>query len=426
MHRKLLFIVLPIAALSQTQVDLHTQSKSVDFTSATFTRPVKTGTTLPGTCSTGDLYFNTAAAAGSNLYGCVSTNTWVLQSGGSGGGGGGGTGTVTWQTGGSTTASASQADFVAGAGILLAGTAPGGTYELQASADQSFMLSRGNAQVGTTMTLTETSSSSSAYTTTTNPVFSALPSGSSQLPVWSWKVVNGCSGGALTMQVNTLPATPASLLNPDGSNPTTSQCAAGQKLLVTYDSVANTFVIVGGEASGSGGGGGGGSTSLVLFNGPVVSCINGQAYPLLNVTNVSYNCNSSTPAGGASGGVALMSTAVTTSGIVYQFIWPSGVTALNVQVFGWAGSSASLTVTMTAALGCSSPTGAFGSGTHNSGVTGSATSSYGNYNAFSMNSLALTGCSAGYPAFVQIVPSGAYLSAGDIYYVTNVVITATL
>lgn len=241
MFRRILFIALPLAGLSQTQVDLRTQSKSVDFTGAAYTRPVKTGTVLPATCSTGDLFFNTSAAAGSNLFACVSTNTWALQSGAGG--------ITTFQTGGSTTSSASLANFVAGSGILLTGTSPGGNFQLQISPDTSVIPTKANLQAGATMTLTETSISSSAYTTTTNPVFSALPSGAGQLPVWSWKVGTGCSGGGLTMQVNTLPAGPAPLLNPDGSNPTATQCAAGQKLLVTYDSAANSFVIVGGEAA---------------------------------------------------------------------------------------------------------------------------------------------------------------------------------
>jgi hypothetical protein len=76
-----------VPAAGQTQVDLRTQTKSVDFTAAPSTRPVKTGTTLPAVCTTGDLFFKTNAPAGSNLYACVAANTWVLQSGGGGGGG---------------------------------------------------------------------------------------------------------------------------------------------------------------------------------------------------------------------------------------------------------------------------------------------------------------------------------------------------
>lgn len=43
------------------------------------TRPLKFGTTLPVTCWTGDLFFNTSAAAGANLFACVALNTWVTQ-----------------------------------------------------------------------------------------------------------------------------------------------------------------------------------------------------------------------------------------------------------------------------------------------------------------------------------------------------------
>src|ERR1041385_1632169 len=42
-------------------------------------RAVSFGTALPATCYTGDLFFKTNAAAGSNVYACVSTNTWVVQ-----------------------------------------------------------------------------------------------------------------------------------------------------------------------------------------------------------------------------------------------------------------------------------------------------------------------------------------------------------
>jgi hypothetical protein len=44
---------------------------------------VPSSTTLPGTCSVGQVYFDTDAATGQNFYGCTSTNTWTLMSGGS-------------------------------------------------------------------------------------------------------------------------------------------------------------------------------------------------------------------------------------------------------------------------------------------------------------------------------------------------------
>lgn len=62
---------------AQTLVDLRTQSKSIDFSAASSTKPFQTGTTLPATCAVGAAYFDTAAPAGKNLYGCTSANTWT-------------------------------------------------------------------------------------------------------------------------------------------------------------------------------------------------------------------------------------------------------------------------------------------------------------------------------------------------------------
>ena len=59
---------------SQTQVDLRTQSKSVDFSGASSTKPFKSGTSLPVSCGAGEMFFKTDAPAGANLYGCVASN----------------------------------------------------------------------------------------------------------------------------------------------------------------------------------------------------------------------------------------------------------------------------------------------------------------------------------------------------------------
>src|ERR1700681_1048588 len=72
-------------AFSQsTQVDLATQSKDVDFGGAVSTRPMKSGTVIPGTCNLGEMFFKQDAAAGSNLYACTAANQWTVESGGIG------------------------------------------------------------------------------------------------------------------------------------------------------------------------------------------------------------------------------------------------------------------------------------------------------------------------------------------------------
>jgi hypothetical protein len=67
-----------------TQINLGTQGRNIDFSNASSTRPAKTGTTLPATCSPGDLFFKSNAPAGQNLYGCSAANTWTMQAGSSG------------------------------------------------------------------------------------------------------------------------------------------------------------------------------------------------------------------------------------------------------------------------------------------------------------------------------------------------------
>lgn len=48
---------------------------------------VPNGTSLPGTCSVGQVYMDTDATSGQRIYACESSNTWVLQGGGGGGNG---------------------------------------------------------------------------------------------------------------------------------------------------------------------------------------------------------------------------------------------------------------------------------------------------------------------------------------------------
>ena len=79
-HRVLAGWMIAAAAASliaQTKVDLRTQSKSVDFSAAPLTKPVRTGTSLPGTCSLGEMFYLTSATPGYNLYYCTASNVWT-------------------------------------------------------------------------------------------------------------------------------------------------------------------------------------------------------------------------------------------------------------------------------------------------------------------------------------------------------------
>lgn len=49
----------------------------VDNSFATSTKPSKAGTSLPGTCATGETYLKTDASAARQWYVCSATNTWT-------------------------------------------------------------------------------------------------------------------------------------------------------------------------------------------------------------------------------------------------------------------------------------------------------------------------------------------------------------
>lgn len=68
-------------AMAQTRIDLRTQTKSVDFSAASSTKPSQTGTNLPVTCAVGQTFLNTSAQPGQNLYVCTTANVWTAQGG---------------------------------------------------------------------------------------------------------------------------------------------------------------------------------------------------------------------------------------------------------------------------------------------------------------------------------------------------------
>jgi hypothetical protein len=81
-RRGLLIAIFAGALYGQlTQVDLRLQSRDVDFSGASGTKPFRSGNGLPATCGQGEMYYRLDASAGMNVYGCTSTNSWTLEQG---------------------------------------------------------------------------------------------------------------------------------------------------------------------------------------------------------------------------------------------------------------------------------------------------------------------------------------------------------
>jgi hypothetical protein len=79
----LLAVLIPVFGQTPTTLDLSTQSRNVDFSNFRFTRPLTTGSSLPPTCQIGQLFFNTAVAAGTNVFSCTAQDTWTAVGSGS-------------------------------------------------------------------------------------------------------------------------------------------------------------------------------------------------------------------------------------------------------------------------------------------------------------------------------------------------------
>ncbi|MBV9504185.1 MAG: hypothetical protein JO323_04180 [Acidobacteriia bacterium] len=78
-------LALAGSVTAQTLIDLRTQTKSVDFSAASSTKPSQVGTTLPATCAVGQTFLNTRSQPGQNLYICTAANVWTVQGGGGAG-----------------------------------------------------------------------------------------------------------------------------------------------------------------------------------------------------------------------------------------------------------------------------------------------------------------------------------------------------
>lgn len=227
MNRCMLGLALITSAWAQTKVDLRSQSKSVDFSEASSTRPFKSGLTLPTVCAVGDMFFKTNAPAGQNLFGCVSPNNWALQADGEGGGG---AGAITIALDDTTIGTTTRQNFVTGTGLVNAIGDTGTQINVQQSADTAVLQSLANAQSGAALACVSGSDSATTFTCNLSPTLQQY----SVNMLLHWRAgVNG-AGGATTLNVDTLGAIPVRGI--DGvSNPTAADIAANEPHLLWFD-----------------------------------------------------------------------------------------------------------------------------------------------------------------------------------------------
>jgi hypothetical protein len=225
---------IPLAG--QTQVDLHTQSKGIDFQGAPYTRPLKASATLPSTCSVNDMLLLTTAPAGANIYACLSPNTWSGE--------GGGVSLLTVQNGGSIVGTRGNLNFVPGTGLVNVITDLGNAINVQQAIDTALVVSKPSLQAGETVMCQSASGSGAAYTCSMNPTLTAYTAGM----IIAWLPDRNGSSGATTLNIDTLGA--KRVKEWDGAtDPGISDIVTSKPMLLWYDGAVFRMLFT--SASGS-------------------------------------------------------------------------------------------------------------------------------------------------------------------------------
>jgi hypothetical protein len=211
---------IPLGA--QTQVDLRTQSKDVDFQAATFTKPFKSGTSLPLTCTPTEMFFLTSAPAGMNVYGCPDGG-WVSEGGG---------GAITIKNTGTSVGSRSILDLSSGTGLILATSDTGQSILIQSSLDTAIIQTRSSSQSGASLWCTSSGGSGTTYSCVLSPTLSTYTAGM----VLHWKPDANGAGGTTTINVDTLG--PAAIKLADGiTDPAPGDLIGGRVYEIWYDGI---------------------------------------------------------------------------------------------------------------------------------------------------------------------------------------------
>jgi hypothetical protein len=208
----LLLVVLISAttAMAQTQLDLSTQAKNVDFSKAISTKPVQVVSTLPASCSQFQIVFLTSAIPGQNLFFCTAANTWTQQS-----------------------VSGSSTNVLAGFGVLLVTSGPL-TY---ITVDTSVILSRATAQASTS-NFCQSTSGTTNYACSLTPTLQAytgpnsIPPGSTCLVLY----VDVPNTASATLNVDHLGPVP--ILERSGATLSGGDIPASQPILACYSGSA--------------------------------------------------------------------------------------------------------------------------------------------------------------------------------------------
>jgi len=226
---------------SQTLVDLRTQSKDVDFSTANTTKPFKTGTVFPVTCSVGETFFNTNAVAGSNLYACTALNSWTLETGSPG---------LNIAINGITQGTQPTLNLISAPGVIetCANNTGASRVDCMPAADTAYMLNRATHQAGTDLSVISSGGNPTVYTGGVNPSLIAY----TQNQTFSWIPDVAC-GVSPTLNINGIGPIPLKKLSSGALTPlAANDCAATVPYLIrAHGTPVDAFVLSTDNSGGS-------------------------------------------------------------------------------------------------------------------------------------------------------------------------------
>lgn len=212
------------SAAAQTQIDLRTQAKSVDFSGANSTKTLKMGAALPSTCAVGEVFFNTAAPSGANIYACTAANTWSVQ------GTTGTAGATQIQNYGSPVGARGVINVIPGAGLTTVMTDTGSQINVQLALDSAVQETQPNEQSGAALLCASTSGQSSNYQCAMNPTLGGYNSGM----LLHWIPDKNGLGGPTTLNIDSLGAVPLKMSD-GATNPSPTDITGGRLYSIWFD-----------------------------------------------------------------------------------------------------------------------------------------------------------------------------------------------
>ncbi len=222
----LLAVLMAVATMGQTRVDIQRQGKGTAFLAAPFAKPLRSGASLPLTCTVNELFFLTTALPGANIHVCYEDGEWASQ-------GSAGLANLSLLSDGQLVGAKTAINLVPGEGISQIITVMPSQFNVQQSVNTAVLMTNAAHQAGQSLSCVSQSASPTAYNCGMLPMLEGLTAGM----VLYWRPDVDNAAGPVTLEVDVLGPKPLRLA--DGvAEPRGGDFVAGRSYPLWYDGAA--------------------------------------------------------------------------------------------------------------------------------------------------------------------------------------------